>query len=228
MLIDPNGMKDTTATSKPVSADVEKAEKENKPQGEITPESPATPRYNADGTINKDCYNCHSFAWENSQGSSTDSENSDYPNNLWPKWDNNPTNNTQGYAPISFDQANQVGDRVIYYNTDDNGKVVPTHSAVVTKVDKNGNTTQVTSKWGEFGVYKHHPRDVPSSYSVDAPTAKANGTTYSTRVYYRSTSSSNVPSIQRSSSSFKLSTGFIPAVRNATYVAQPVIIPLRR
>jgi len=229
MLVDPNGLKDSTSTSKPVSSDVEKAAQEGKSQGSITPEAPATPIYNADGTINTDAYNCHSYAWDNSQGDPSDPANAEMVAAGVTKWDNDPLNNTDGYKPIPFDQANQPGDRVIYYAVDKDGNVVPTHSAVVSKVDKNGNTTEVTSKWGQLGVYKLHPRDVPSSYSADAPTATtANGTTYATRVYYRSTSSSSVPSTQSSSSSFKPNMGFLPAVRNTTYVAPPVIIPLRR
>jgi hypothetical protein len=104
----------------------------------------------------------------------------------FPKWDNYPTNNTQGYHPIPFDEPNQVGDRVIYYNVNpETGKVEPMHSAIVAQVDKDGYASQVTSKWGQWGVYTHSPRDVPPEYCNDAPTMQINGKIYATRVYYR-------------------------------------------
>ncbi|MHA4808472.1 DUF6443 domain-containing protein [Flavitalea flava] len=171
---------DKQAKDKPVSRDVAAIPK-GQTQGKIAPMKPPTPKYNFDGSNNGEAYNCHSYAWENSQGSQYDPENSPQ----WPKWDNDPTNNTQLYHPIAFNDPNQVGDRVIYYNVNSKGNVVPTHSAIVSQVDKDGFATQVTSKWGQLGVYEHAPRDVPASYSPDAPTMTVNGKVYPTRVYYR-------------------------------------------
>jgi hypothetical protein len=130
-----------------------------------------------------DAYNCHSFAWYNSQGDPNDAQTPPYA----PKWDEDPLNNTGDYRALSFNEKNQVGDRVMYFNVDDKGNVVPTHSAIVTKVDKNGNTIEVESKWGQDGVYIHHPRDVPDGYNQPGanPTFEANGHVYESRVYFR-------------------------------------------
>ena len=149
--------------------------------GKIPPILPSTPILLPGGTFNPDAYNCHSYAWDNSQGDPTDPN---YDPRI-PKWDDDPLNNTRGYHPIPFSAPNQVGDRIIYYNVDQNGNLVPTHSAIVTQVDKDGFASQATSKWGQFGVYNHSPRDVPSTYGPDAPTMKVNGVVYATRVYYR-------------------------------------------
>ncbi len=179
---DPNSTDgDKPVKSKPVSKDVEEAAQKGDFVGKIQPIRPPTPIINPDGTLNPEAYNCHSFAWENSQGSPNDPENDP----RLPKWDNDPTNNTQGYHPIPFSEANQVGDRVIYYQVDKNGNIIPTHSAIVTKIDEHGFATQVMSKWGQYGVYLHSPRDVPASYADDAPTMQVNGKEYPTRVYYR-------------------------------------------
>jgi hypothetical protein len=55
----------------------------------------------------------------------------------------------------------KVGDIVVYRKA---GKV--THTGVVTMVDQNGMVTQVLSKWGARGDYKHAPDDVPASYGT--------------------------------------------------------------
>lgn len=43
------------------------------------------------------------------------------------------------------------------------------------------------SKWGQDGVYTHHPRDVPAGYNSPGsnPTFESNGKTYEARVYFR-------------------------------------------
>jgi RHS repeat-associated protein len=232
-LIDPTGLGDEKTNKKPVKDDVNQAAAQGKTEGNIRPVEPATPLANDDGTPNTNAYNCHSYAWCNSQGSPSDPENKGMVSYGITKWDQNPENNTAGYEAIPFDQANQVGDRIIYYNQDKQGNVVPTHSAIVTGVDANGNTTEATSKWGQFGTYKHHPRDVPGAYSADAPTATtSSGQTYSTRVYYRKVSSSDVGATQRSANQRSMSLPPLKIDRevtpvNATYVAPPVIIPLK-
>jgi hypothetical protein len=130
----------------------------------------------ANGRFNSDAYNCHSYAWDNSQGDPSDPKT----DLLLPKWDNDPLNNTKDYHKLQFNEPNQVGDRVIYFNDDGKGNIVPTHSTIVSQVDKDGFASQVTSKWGEFGVYTHAPRDVPASYGENSPVAKTK-----TGVYYR-------------------------------------------
>ena len=189
LLIDPLGDKDSSTTNKPVST------------GFVSPIAPATPT--SAEKPNPLAYNCHSFTWDNGNGSPTDPENVDLIQFGMTHWDNNPENNTQGYKIIPFNEPNKVGDKIIYYapviQYDENGipkkdkngnfiyKVEPTHSAIVTKVDKNGNTIEVVSKWGEGGLFKHHPRDVDPTYSCDAPSFIFQGKTYPSRVYYRST-----------------------------------------
>ena len=134
------------------------------------------------GKNNPDCYNCHSYAWDNSQGDPSDP----HFDPRFPKWDDDPLNNTKNYHRLQFSEPNQVGDRVIYFNEDENGNVVPMHSAIVTQVDKDGSASQVTSKWGQYGVYNHAPRDGPDEYGQDSPVAKDRyGNYYETRVYYR-------------------------------------------
>jgi hypothetical protein len=62
----------------------------------------------------------------------------------------------------------KVGDIVIYRNPDANTASHPTditHSGIVTKVDANGAVTEVLSKWGAAGDYKHAPSDVPPIYT---------------------------------------------------------------
>lgn len=92
-----------------------------------------------------------------------------------------------GYTAIPFDAPNVIGDRIIYYAWDkSSGSVMATHSAIVTKVDQLGYTTEVESKWGEGHLYRHHPRDVPSNYSSkDATFTAPDGKIYPSRVCYR-------------------------------------------
>ncbi len=136
---------------------------------------------------NIDAYNCHSFAWCNSQGDPADPANAYWVKRGVTKWDNNPLNNMKGYRALKFDDSNQVGDRVIYYAWSSySGKVEPTHSAIVTKVNEKGNVIEVESKWGTLPRYKHHPRDIPADYGAKAPTFIApDGKKYESRIYYR-------------------------------------------
>jgi RHS repeat-associated protein len=152
-----------------------------------TQTGPATPLVDKNGKPNTNAYNCHSYAWCNSLGDPKDPANQNLVKYGITKWDNDPTNNTGGYTPLQFNDPNQIGDRVIYYAWNNkSGKVGPTHSAVVMKVDQQGNTVLVESKWGEAPRYQHHPRDVPSSYGAKTPTFVApNGKKYASRVYFR-------------------------------------------
>ena len=57
----------------------------------------------------------------------------------------------------------QEGDRITY--KDGAGNLI--HVGIVTGVDEEGNVTEVTSKWGPKGVYKHPPATVPPSYGTN-------------------------------------------------------------
>ena len=223
MFIDPTGLKDTTYnanTDKPVS-----------PQpGTETPiykrDANGNIEYDADGNAiivpNPDAYNCFSYAFDNSQG---DPKNNPVSVSLGiPKWDNDATDNVENYQQLSSNDPNKPGDRVIYY-TDangngkyDNGENI-SHAAIVNTVDKNGNTTTVIGKMGEGPMSINHPR-APGYYPG------SNGNTLP-RAYLRSSSSSNSQTIQSSNNTFTPKYNII-AVRNATYMAPPVIVPLRR
>ena len=119
--------------------------------------------------LNALAYNCHSFAWENSQGDPEDPRNS-YPVSIGAvKWDNNPDNNMDDYSQLDFNEKNIVGDRVIYYIDSNNdgqynyGEEIA-HSAIVFTVDLKGNTTSVVAKMGEGPISINHPT-APDYYS---------------------------------------------------------------
>lgn len=127
----------------------------------------ATPLYDENGNANSNAYNCHFYAWGPSDGGN---------NPEFPSWSQTP--NTDGYHSLDFSDPNQVGDRVVYYGVDENGNVYATHSGIVTGVDENGMATQITSKWGQMGLYEHAPTDVPASYGEKSPTFEHNGQMY--------------------------------------------------
>ena len=166
--IDPTGMKDTTFVAgkdKEVS-DIPGTE---------------TPYENQDGSIHsnvEDAYNCHSFAWTDSQGD-PDDPNNEYPVSIGAlRWDNDPSNNMDGYTQLDFNDPNKKDDRVIYYvDANGNGRYDPgetiVHSAVVFTVDKSGNTTTVIGKRGPLGISINHPT-APNYYPSTS------------RAYYRS------------------------------------------
>ena len=135
----------------------------NNPLGRIDPDGekdkPFTSKdrpanWNAPGAT--DAFNCHSYAWYGGNG-----------------WVNDPTEKVKEATQLKPDDANQIGDRVIYYvdkNGDGNwnpGENI-THSAVVTTVDSEGNTTEVTGKQGQRGIGTNHP-DAPGYYKTDWP-----------------------------------------------------------
>jgi hypothetical protein len=130
----------------------------------------ATPIRLPDGTLNRNAYNCHSYAWENSQGDPTDPRNADLVRAGITKWDNNPDNNMGGYYQLGSDDPNRVGDRVIYYvDANGNGQYDPgeeiEHSAIVAGTDSEGNTTLVIAKMGQAGVGINHP-NAPGYYNT--------------------------------------------------------------
>ena len=115
-----------------------------------------------DGEINPMAYNCHSFAWEESQGDPLDIRNASLVKSGVIKWDNNPDDNMQGFTQLSSDDPNQSGDRVIYYvDANNNGRYEQgefiAHSAVVYQVDSQGYTKLVISKMGQSGISINHP-----------------------------------------------------------------------
>ena len=172
---------DKPVKDKPVSKDVA-ALKPGQFVGKLKPLLPPTPKWFGPNRPNRDAYNCHSYAFDDSKGDPGDP----MTNPMFPKWDEDPINNTKDYQKLRFEEPNRPGDRVIYFNDDGNGNVVPTHSGIVTQIDKFGYATEVTSKWGQLGVYAHAPRDVPASYGEDGQFARTKtGITYETRVYYR-------------------------------------------
>jgi len=154
--------------------------------------APATPLTNPDGSPNLNAYNCHSDAWCEGKGDPSDPANASLLA-TYPRWDQDPTNNAEQSIELNFDQPNYVGDRVVYYgvitNKNPDGTVTkswgPTHSGIVTKVDKDGNAIEVTSKWGAAEKYVHHPRDVPAIYGSKEPTTVYSGQTLPSRIYYR-------------------------------------------
>ncbi len=67
------------------------------------------------------------------------------------------------YDKLPAGTAAQVGDRIVYKDAAGDSQ----HIGVVTGVDGEGNVTEVTSKWGAAGVYKHPPGTVPPSYGAN-------------------------------------------------------------
>jgi len=121
----------------------------------------------------QNAYNCHSYAWDNSQGDPIDPANAGIVAMGVPRWDNDPSNNIieQGAQQLSSDEANQVGDRVIYYidangnGQYDEGETIE-HSAIVNSVDQEGYTTTVIGKMGQNGISVNHP-NAPDYYTTD-------------------------------------------------------------
>jgi RHS repeat-associated protein len=195
MSVDPSGLGDEPAQSKPVLAGLQNGN----PTGVIAPATPVTIQNNAI-VYTPSAYNCHSYAWSDTHGDPNDPNNATIQYEL-PRWDNSPVNNMAQAEQLDFFEPNQVGDRLVYFAENPaTGAIVATHSAIVEAVDADGNATLVSSKWGQGPLVMHHPRDVPLEYSQDAPEAQdSKGNTYQTRVYFRaancSTSSNIVPVI---------------------------------
>jgi len=139
----------------------------------------ATPINRTDPKKNKRVYNCHSYAWEKSKGDPSDPRNKYVVSIGATRWDNNPDNNMDNYEQLKNDEPNKPKDRVIYYvdsnhnGSYDKGEVI-SHSAIVHKVDKEGNTILVKSKMGQNGISVNHPR-APKFYDNEngQPTNRA-------------------------------------------------------
>ena len=144
-------------------------------------EGTATPIYNYDyffgipvGLASNwvNAYNCHSYAWHNSQGDPTPAIGDIYmiKGIGLKRWDNNPADDIieQNARQLDHDENNEVGDIVIYYTDKnkngqyDDGEYI-SHSAVVTTVDEEGYTIEVTGKMGQGPISTNHP-DAPKYY----------------------------------------------------------------
>ena len=159
------------------------------------------------------CYNCHSYAWNNSLGSKYSKAVNylglalsrggapfgiDFIQNyayVLPRWNNDPTNDIleQGARQMLNTENNQVGDRVIYYYDENESKKYEpgepiVHSAIVEEVDVNGYTTLVKAKCGEGPITVNHP-DAPNYYSTYKDPA---GESHKTRrAYFRIPATNN-------------------------------------
>ncbi len=173
MLVDPDGRKD-----KPFD------KRKDKPISIIP--GTETPVFIYRGKLHKDhmnAYNCHSYAWHDSEGDRNPAEG-DVPIML-PKWDNNPADDIieQKARQMDTNENNIPGDIVIYYTDQNNNgqydnKEEIHHSAIVKTVDNEGNTTTVISKMGQDGISENHPC-APEFYDTDS-----NGNINS-RAYFR-------------------------------------------
>lgn len=124
-------------------------------------------------------YNCHSYAWHGSWGDKNpatgDIPYDQYGITSLPRWDQNPADDirdvlSRGGRQLGSDENNIVGDRVIYFTDQnengiyDDGEFV-SHSAIVTAVDNEGYTIEVTGKRGSSGISTNHP-DAPGYYKT--------------------------------------------------------------
>ena len=190
ILIDPDGTKD-----RPFNAQRDK--KINIKPGTATPIGKTTAFgktlfYNK--RSQKNAYNCHSYAWHNSQGDPTP-QKGDLPEKpifgeTLTRWDNNPADDIkeQNAIQLGKDENNIPGDIVIYY-TDanangqyDDGEFI-SHSAVVKTVDDEGYTQTVVGKLGQDGISENHP-DAPGYYQ-ETYNPETNKNEEQSRAYFR-------------------------------------------
>jgi hypothetical protein len=156
---------------------------------DVSTRTPIIKKVTKKGVIkyNKKAYNCHSYAWHNSKGDPTDPANSGLVSVGVKRWDNNAADDLGDSTQLAPDDPNQIGDRVIYFfDQDGNGRYDAgepiDHSAIVTSVDVDGNTTEVTGKMGERGISVNHPR-APKYYDVHMVGRRPVGPT--SRAYFR-------------------------------------------
>jgi len=150
---DPDGLKDQPKLSP-------EAPRRKHPGTETPPPNPSK----LDNPKDNTSYNCHSHAWHGGAGDPTDPGNTGLPK----KWDNSPEDDMKGATKLAPNDPNKPGDKVVYGNdTNKDGKLTGTeiqHSAKVTSVDKDGNTTRVEGKEGFSEITDHHPRDANPKY----------------------------------------------------------------
>lgn len=65
------------------------------------------------------------------------------------------------YKPCSSPMPPRVGDVAVYRRAD--GKI--THTGKITQTS-GGNPSQISSRWGHYGVFLHAPEDVPPTYGI--------------------------------------------------------------
>jgi RHS repeat-associated protein len=123
-------------------------------------------------------YNCHSYAWHNSNGDPTDPANKSIIAGSplvtkVPKWDQTPEDDIESTksTQLGTNENNKVGDIVVYYqDANSNGQYDKgegiAHSAIVDQVDKDGNTEVVKGKMGEDAISLNHP-GAPGYYEKD-------------------------------------------------------------
>ncbi len=120
------------------------------------------------GANTSNAYNCHSYAWDNSEGDPEDPANASLVSIGATKWDNDPSNNMGDYDQLDSNEPNKTDDRVIYYyDANNDGRYNPgepiDHSAVVLNVDSQGYTTIVIGKMGQQEISTNHP-NAPNYY----------------------------------------------------------------
>ena len=143
---------------------------------------------------NSTVYNCHSFAWEETNGDPLDPRNASLVSIGAYRWDNTLDNNMAGFEQLDINEPNKKEDRVLYYvDSNHNGKYdlgeVIEHSAVVWEVDRNGNTKIVVSKLGQGGISFNHPR--ADGFYNFSPSTKSN----TSRAYFRFIGKGNAPQV---------------------------------
>lgn len=90
-------------------------------------------------------YNCHSYAWYSTKST----------NKYW-------MNNPEAYMTDgSYTSGTAKAGRKVFYDNDNDNDVSGNHSGIVYSVS--GHTIMVTSKWGEYGLYRHNIYDSPYS-----------------------------------------------------------------
>ncbi len=129
---------------------------------------------------NPNQYNCHSYAFCNSMGDPSDVNNRIAVKLGAPRFVVQPFKQIRrDYVSLDFSEANYPGDRVIYYidsngnNEFDEGEFI-SHSAIVTKVDEDGNTVEVAGKLGAYSISFNH-LVAPGYYETDVTSISPDG-----------------------------------------------------
>lgn len=157
--------------------------------------APATPLHFLVG-INSGAYNCHAWSLCAITGDADNFVYNDpkFPNALnaplesvYPLWNNVAEDDIKdgGYTALDFNAQNQVGDIIGYIKYNENGESSIAHTGIVTAVDDKGNTTQVTSKFGEGPLFQHHPRDTQYAKQNFGPPSPVDEKGRPLRIYYR-------------------------------------------
>ncbi len=165
---------------------------------EIAPATPGRISIYAPG-FNANAYNCHSFSLCGSIGDNTSdpqtaairgklvdiSSDGHSIEDALPLWNEEAEDDLEAYTKLSFDAPNEVGDIIGYMSYDAEGKSKIIHSGIVTAVDDKGNASQITSKFGYFALFQHHPRDTQIGLYSYGPQSPTDVEGRPTRVYFR-------------------------------------------